>query len=395
MKRETFNKLHSLIIDEKINDDCHHHQSWKNAQDCIAQELLSFPSKKLNDDDEFTAKTLKKFADTILWRHLVSEPPDLRRFLEGKVTFSHLKNHNIEAHLEYAQKIWDEFQMFSLCADLCSSSKTGDIFVFHKSGLIFPIEVKAGDVNRRILDALKEKNEGYEASYQKLKGDTRYSKQLERIERQSERHTHETSLYFTNESNKFGGKFKIYLKNLENYFFHEKMDAIVEKAMINGTHFQEIDDCLAVAAINSENSTDILEKNIKKELHSWCEFYSISAKEDALTMPLMLLNMQNDRKFHLVSGNCLITFFFYPTIFCKQYTSQDCRFEYKNSQKKGKFRDSNKQYIQISISDDKTIPFGPGLYQRLFSFLTTPNSIAKQAKFLAEEYFKSGGQSFF
>jgi hypothetical protein len=383
MTRDEFNKLHSLIMDHKGDEVGSRLATWKLAHDYILEQFLDMPksTRKLSDDDAFRYRTLKKGADSILWLHLDHEPADMRRFLEGQISLQNLSHHNIECHQKYSEEIFEKTGFVALVADLCSSSKTGDILVLFPDGRVIPIEVKEGDVNHRILDAIQERDRGHDAPYRKLLGDEQYAKQVKRIERQTRRLKHETTLYFTNESVTEDSVYKTHLHPFDVIDYQSSVDAAVEEAIKSGSARSKVDDCFDVIAVDKAESVDDLTDQIRREEAMQYGFYSIAAKEDALTRPIWTLDMQKDRKFHLLTGSCMVMFIFYPRLFCEKYSSPECRFEILEQA-------SDAPQISAILPGHPGVSFGPGLYQRLFSFLIHPKSVAEQGRFLAERWIE-------
>lgn len=378
MERENFNIFNDLISNSyktKKVPVCFN--DWDHAQNLILDKFLKIPLKIKNIEEEILEdlKSYKRFMDAIIWNFLHGEAADVRRFFnDSDIIIQNLKNHNIDAHLDFVRRMKDEFgDCFVLC-DLLSNSKIGDVLWLGESGKILPIEIKSGEINKKIIDALKEKEIGNEKKYNELIKNPNVAKQISRMQRQKINYEHETNLYFDGVNELEESLYKILTKdNLSIKTYEKELIYLLEMVEKNNEGFVEIDESLSLCGVKVQyKNSDAFVQNFISQIKGkpLINFFTKDLRDSSIAKPILSFDFDASLKLGLVNSEFFIVQIFYPQVFCEKYSNDKIRFDFHQS----------KNDFAMVVTDRSTgayVNWGPGTYNRLFNYLQLPSTIGE------------------
>lgn len=204
IKELTPEAIESVLISKEdyIEFSAHVNWSYKKAQKIIIRNRLrierAIKAGTIEYEEPYTEhyilSLLRDYADCIAWVMLQNDISAIRNvFLEPRKP-TNLDDQNwesIEHSLAYFNK--DPYQ-FALATDLTSFFQTGDLYCINtRKGERYKIEVKTGEVNDKILDAIQSNEEGFKKKtlemLEQSKNPDKTFKQIQRSLRQLQRAT--------------------------------------------------------------------------------------------------------------------------------------------------------------------------------------------------------------
>lgn len=221
---------------------------FHEAQEVIVEGLLRLPP----DDNE--AFLLRKFADSMAWR-LIGFQLYIARRLYRRERQPSLKTSNFDSvRLAASELTGDRKGTFALFSDTTSFVQLSDLIVTDlDEGALRYVEVKSGDHNKRILDALQFHAEGHcdaaLALFLKKHGQPTL-RQMQRMARQARRLGHVRDLLRTGRAHDpdLGLDIVVPDKEILLKTYDRELAEVLEASHGRGWAITVIDDCLFVGA---------------------------------------------------------------------------------------------------------------------------------------------------
>ena len=292
-----------------------------------------------------------------------------------------------------------------MISDLGSNINTGDVIAIGPNiPFAIPIEIKSGKVNEMLLASIVSKAEGNSQNYDEFVDSPRFSKQLQRIERQQTELKETMELYVTNESENNRGSRYVIINDYDSEYFDEELSKLVHKANEDGQASILVDDCLLLVGSRIDNEkfdpTKIFSQYIDKDGQNSLVYstFSIDTREKPQCCPLIALNIGIDEKYLLSNGDIFIMFMFMGEKFCDKYSNEsytlkfvpDIKDAFRLQYHEDDITSLRSGYNLIMFNNEgRTLKAGDGLFNRIFDNLQKPSTVAKVQEILFEEFYQN------
>ncbi len=394
-------------------------RNWKIAQEKILSIQLQLWKENPNfvnlPHKVFFYRSLQRLLDCIIWHHFGPDITDIKRIYEFDCKIQNLFEHNILSHIEIMREINSSPKNFALISDLTSGIRIGDLFVIDEQSKTNFIEVKSGDVNAEILEALRNQNQN---KLNVLENDPTKNKQLYRIVKQKKRGTEilkmlkneiATDDRFNSKSNKVMTPVVHTIINEEPLqCFSKELNVFFEIFSTEEKDFDvlEIENSLIIVAYlptpdNLIKSRSIMKRFNEHETMPGYRFNWLDTLTHSTFMRPIYLQPISPKVIHkIISKKIIVEFYFSNNKFMRTFQNEQTNIEYKNNKEYRRIvnefksfvgsspfyhKDKGALFFKFKEINEEEIILSEGLFCRILSNLIYPSFLLKMHRFMHEK----------
>ncbi len=366
---------------------------------------------------------LEKSYDALVWMNVGIDRSNFKKVFKGE-KHGGLVHQNIESVLRFVNEVNKNQDEIAIPLDFCFLSPICDAlkvsFSEHdKARQVTFIEVKSGRVNEAMLDTIDSgATEGYLKffdAYGKngIKQMERHFRQADRFERGYKLIGADPGVY--ENPDKPQEKLLVLSSDVALGKFSDKISQLMEKASKREFAVDEVDDCLIVGAVNTENERVLKLGEFDVRLYVYHSFINPAALQGAshpedlsqvlaaikltdwleglgsvVLSPVLLRKLPDEQLMDLLFGRIRLKFFFHAQSFVRLCNANDLDAKLINRKTFNRLRlsDSDKglaqfdgKYIQFSTPESIQV-MGEGTYHEIVFNWVYPRIIIDQTKHL-------------
>ncbi|WP_156821601.1 hypothetical protein [Halomonas smyrnensis] len=356
----------------------------------------------LEEDVSFERELLLRgIMDVAVWQ-IFSYQLYIARRLYKEQRQPSLKHSSVESMKAAVDSLTSEdFYSIALLSDLTSFVQVGDVVAFDPDRGYTIVEVKEGEVNKRILDfsSFYEKTRCAKAlSFFKEREGKKVYKQFERVMRQKGRMKHFQEIMESGDSYDPDSKYQVRISesDAEMDSWDEKLDDIIERSKERGWALDVIESCLFVAAYrnNFRFASDVIFNYWFEECAGNADFPKVNFIDCMgipLALPVLSRHIDKEAKFDVLFGRVVVRFGLDLDAFIELCNSMGLKARWSTRKEAEKIKKEtggcmsftiNKKMVFIEGEEGGVGPLSDGILARIFYHGLSPVSAVKMLKHL-------------